>query len=648
MTNEEYQSKIATLKAWAHAYYVLDNPLATDEEYDRLYHEVLAYENAHPNRIAVDSPTQRVGGVVREEFSKASHRQRMWSMEDLFTLDEVQEWLERVEKKVGEVTYICEPKFDGASLNLIYEEGKLQRAITRGDGTIGEEVTDNVRTIHSIPLSIAHQELIEIRGEVVIPKEDFEIINQEREASGESPFANPRNAAAGSLRQLDSRITAKRRLVFYPWGLGENRLEGDRLSQKMAFVYRQGFLPPPYTKTCQTIQEIEHFYQFLIQERDAISMMMDGMVIKVDEIAKQEQLGYTVKFPKWMAAYKFPALEKATRLNGITIQVGRTGVLTPVAEVEPVTLEGALISRATLHNFEEIQRKGLMIGDWVILIRSGDVIPKITKVLTERRDGSEQPITRPTTCPACAEEVLDEGTLIKCQNLNCPARVINAISHFAKKGAMNIDGLGTRIIEMLVEHGKINDILGLYTLQAKDLEGLEGFKERRIEKLLHAIAKTKGTSLARLLNAMGIEHIGSVASRSIALAFGLGCLDATQEELESIEGIGPEMARSFVEFMRVNRDFVLQLFEVIEPTVEEVVEVKENPFKDRRIVLTGSMSQARGEIKRILEERGAKVSSSVSKKTDFLIYGEDAGSKYDKAVALGIPTLTEDEMREML
>ena len=655
---ELYLEKLEVLKKWAYAYYVDDNPIATDEEYDKLYHEVLDYETENPNEIASDSPTKRVGGVVRDEFSKATHIKRMWSMEDVFTTDEVQEWLDRTVKNVGKTPYVCEPKFDGASMNLLYENGSLVRAITRGDGVIGEEVTDNVRTIRSVPLSIEYQGQIEIRGEVVIRKDDFEIINKEREAEGENTFANPRNAAAGSLRQLDSSITAKRRLVFYPWGLGENTLDQSTLSEKMEFVYEQGFLKPPYTKACESIEQIEEFYHFLISKRDEIPMMMDGMVVKVDDTVKQEQLGYTVKVPKWMCAYKFPAIEKVTKINSITLQVGRTGVIVPVAEVEPVDLEGAIISRATLHNFDEIERKGVKVGDSVILIRSGDVIPKITKVLSDRRDGTEEEITIPKSCPTCKEELFIEVTYkgkdkkkrtsVLCQNLQCPDRVINSIIHFAKKGSMNIDGLGSRIVEMLVEEGKIKDILGLYSLKFEDMEGMEGFKEKRINKLLDAIADSKGTTLAKLLSAMGIEHIGAVAGKSIALEFGLGVVDVTEVQLEVIDGIGVEMAASFVEFMRVNREFVLKLFDEVEPTVEVKVEAKENPFKDKTVVLTGSMSVGRGVVKEMLEKLGAKVSGSVSKKTDFLIYGEDAGSKYDKAIKLDINVLKEDEMREML
>ena len=648
MTDKNYLEKIEILKKWSHAYYVEDNPIATDEEYDKLYHEILDYERENPDKALEDSPTKRVGGVVRDEFSKAKHIKRMWSMEDVFTPEEVQEWLDRVVKNVGECEYFCEPKFDGASMNLLYEKGKLLRAITRGDGVIGEEVTDNVRTIRSVPLTIAYEGLIEIRGEVVIRKDDFEIINQERLNEGEQPFANPRNAAAGSLRQLDSSITAKRRLVFYPWGIGENSLEQNKLSEKMNLVYAQGFLRPPYSQPCRTMEEIETFYRFLISKRDEIPMMMDGMVIKVDDIAKEEELGYTVKFPKWMCAYKFPAIEKVTKIEAITLQVGRTGVITPVAEIEPVNIEGAMVSRATLHNFDEIERKDIRIGDSVIIIRSGDVIPKIIKVLEERRTGNEVPVKRPTHCPTCGSELLDEGTLIKCQNLDCPDRVVNSIIHFAKKGCMNIDGLGAKIVEMLVKEKIIKDILDLYYIKAEDLAHLEGFKEKRIQNLLQAIEDTKGTALYRLITAMGIEHIGEVASKALALEFGLGIVDVTFDEVVAIDGLGEEMANSLLEFMRVNRTLVLKLFEVVQPTVEEKVEAVENPFKDKTVVLTGTMSVSRGVIKEMLEKLGAKVSGSVSKKTDYVIYGEDAGSKLTKAEKLGVKTLTEEEMREWL
>jgi DNA ligase (NAD+) len=648
MTYDSYLENVQILKKWAHAYYVEDNPVASDEEYDRLYHQVLSYEEAHPDKVAADSPTQRIGGMVLEGFTKAKHIKRMWSMEDVFSNEELEEWVARVEKNAGKASYFCEPKFDGASMNLLYDGGRLQQAITRGDGVMGEDVTVNVRTIRSVPLKIDYMDLIEIRGEVVIPKDDFEKINEERVANGEVPFANPRNAAAGSLRQLDPKITAKRKLAFYPWGVGENSLNYKKHSQKMQFVYDLGFLHPPTTRACETIEEIEDFYQQIISMRETIPVMMDGMVVKVDEVELEEILGYTVKFPRWMCAYKFPAIEKVTKIRDIILQVGRTGAVTPVDEVESVNIEGVVVNRATLHNFDEIERKDIRIGDTVIIIRSGDVIPKITKVLTDRRDGSEKIMRRPIECPVCGSELLDEGALIKCQNLSCPARVVNAIRYFASKGCMNIDGLGEKIVERLVKEKIISNILDLYMITYEDLENLEGFKEKRINNLLAAIEKTKGAPLYRLITAMGIEHIGEVASKALALEFGLGIVDATFDEIVAIDGIGEEMANSLLEFMRVNHDFVLQLFETIAPTVEEKIEAVDNPFKNKTVVLTGTMSVSRGVVKEMLEKLGAKVSGSVSKKTDFVIYGEDAGSKLAKAESLGVVTLTEDEMRAMI
>jgi len=613
MTKDTYDKKIELLKKYAHAYYVLDNPMVPDEEYDKLYHEVLDYEEKHPDQRASDSPTLRVGGIVLDSFSKASHIKRMWSMEDIFDHNELLEWIKRVEKNVDNPSYFCEPKFDGASLNIIYENGYLKQAITRGDGVIGEDVTENVKTIRSVPIDIEYKELIEIRGEVVIKKSDFLKINDERLKEDLPLFANPRNAAAGSLRQLDSSITAKRRLFFYPWGIGENSLENSRLSDKMEFIYNLGFLKPPMYKMINSIDEIEEFYKEIISKRDKIEMMMDGMVVKVDEIALQEELGYTVKYPKWMCAYKFPALEKSTTIKDIILQVGRTGVVTPVAVVEPTDIEGVVVERATLHNFDEIERKDIRIGDRVIIIRSGDVIPKIIKVQEQYRDGTQKKIPRPTECPVCHKELLDEGILIKCQNLECSARVVNSIKYFASRKCLNIDGLGGKIVEKLYQEGLVKSVVDLFSLKTEELLKLEGFKEKKVQNLLNSIAATKGSDCWRVINSFGIEHVESV-----------------------------------LEFVRVNQQMIKKLFELIKPTVEKKTEAAENPFKGKVVVLTGSMSQSRNEIKQMLENLGAKVTGSVSKKTDFVIYGEDAGSKYDKAVKLGVETLTEQQMREMI
>ncbi len=648
MTTKAYKKNIKTLKKWADAYYVEDNPLVTDEVYDKLYHEVQAFEQKHPDIVDPTSPTQRVGAPTKDGFRKAKHLSPMWSMEDVFNDVEFEQWYERINKKYPNERYYVEPKFDGASLNLIYNNGELQQAITRGDGLVGEDVTNNARTIKSIPLDIGHEGLIEIRGEVLMTLEEFERINKERLERGEQPFANPRNAASGSLRQLDPAVTARRNLIFQPWGVGVNDLKYEYLSDMMTYIYDLGFKKPPIRRVCSDVKEIESVYEELKKIRGSLPVMLDGMVVKVDRIALQEKLGYTVKYPRWMVAYKFPAVEKQTRIKDVVLQVGRTGVITPVAVLEPVNIEGAVVERATLNNFDYIEKLDVRIGDMVTIIRSGDVIPKIIKVLKEYRTGKEKQIPRPTHCPECGSEVLDEGALIKCQNLSCPARVVNSIYHYASKNCMNIEGLGEKIVEQLYEAGLVKEIEDLYHLKMEDLLKLEGFKEKKAKKLLDAIEASKGRECWRFVNGLGIEHIGEVASKKICETFGLNFLNATKDELTNIEGFGEEMAESFLEFVRVNHDKVTRLMQIVQPKAPEKKELKESPFTGKTVVLTGTMSQSRGKIKEMLEELGAKVSGSVSKKTDYVIYGEDAGSKLEKAEKLGVATLTEGEMRGMV
>lgn len=649
MTHENYQENVKILNKYAHYYYVLDDPLTTDEVYDKLYHEVLAYEEEHPEQIELDSPTQRVGDVISEGFDKAPHLSRMWSLEDLFNSEDLQKWLDKVGKLSENISFYCEPKFDGASLNLIYENGNLVQAITRGDGVIGEDITQNAKTIRSIPLKISYDKRLEIRGEVVIFKNEFEKINAERLKEGESLFANPRNAAAGSLRQLDSSITSSRNLVFLPYGLGENELEIALLNERMLFVYELGFRSPPLHALAKGFDEIEEIYTKMKDERESFDMMLDGMVIKVNQIEAQEEMGYTVKNPRWSSAYKFPAVEKVTTVKDIILQVGRSGAVTPVAVVEPTPIEGVVVERASLHNFDEIERKDIRLGDKVIILRSGDVIPKIIKVLVHERAEESKPYTRPTQCPVCSSELLDEGALTKCQNLECSSRVVNSIIYFASKACLNIDGLGERIVEVLFEEGLVKSVIDLYDLQLEQLLELEGFKEKKSEKIIKSIQESKGKECWRFVNGMGIEHIGEVASKSLCENFGLGFVTASKEALLCIEGIGEEMAESLLEFVRVNGEYIQRLQNKLEPQApKEKVEAAENPFKGKVVVLTGSMSESRGNIKTMLEELGAKVSGSVSKKTDFLIYGEDAGSKYDKAVDLGVETITESYMREII
>ena len=648
MDVDEYKKSVEMLNDWAKAYYTLDNPIASDEEYDRLYKKVVNFERKNPTLTAPNSPTKRVGGVVLDGFEKARHLKRMWSMEDIFSEDELDAWIKRVEKSISGFSYYCEPKFDGASMDIVYEGGKLKQAITRGDGQIGEDVTENVKTINSVPLEIDYDKLISITGEVVINKSDFELINKQREEQGETPFANPRNAAAGSLRQLDTKITAKRKLMFYPWGVGENSLDFKLLSEVMDFIYNLGFLSPPKRLVTKSRDEVLSFYGEMTKTRDKISMMLDGVSIKINELILQEELGYTVKYPKWMVAFKFPAVEKVTKIKDIVVQVGRTGVLTPVAILEPVNIEGAVVERATLHNFDEIERKDIEINDSVIIIRSGDVIPKVTKVLSERRDGSQKKIARPQSCPVCGSEVLDEGILIKCQNLSCSARVVNSIIHFASRKCMNIDGLGDKIVELLYEQGLLNSIEDLYSLKLEDLLGLEGFKERKSQNLINSIQKSKIVELHKFINALGIEHIGEVAAVKLAENFGKDWFRTSYEELIAVDGFGEEIAKSLGEFVRVNEERILRLNQILEIQKPKVEEKIDSIFSGKTVVITGTMSKSRGEIQKLLEKHGAKVTKSVSKKTDFVVYGEDAGSKYDKAQSLGVALINEEEMLNAL
>ncbi len=646
---QEYKEAVEKLKRWAYAYYVLDNPEVPDEVYDKLYREVEEYEKAHPEIIDPTSPTQRIGAEPAKEFKKIRHLTKMWSMEDVFDEKEMQEWLERVYRGVGrrDVQFYVEPKFDGASLNLIYEDGLLKSAATRGDGEIGEDVTQNAKTIPSIPLGIEYKGRIEIRGEVVIRKDDFEKLNHERALKGEPTFANPRNAAAGSLRQLDPKITARRKLYFYPWGVGYNELSYKYLHELMDFVYSLGFLKPFKRAICQNSKEIQKVYEEFQSQRDSLPVMLDGMVIKVDEIALHQILGYTVKYPRWMVAYKFPAVEKMTRILDVVPQVGRTGVITPVAILEPVEIEGVIVERATLHNYAEIERKDIRIGDMVIVIRSGDVIPEVTKVLKEYRTGKEKPIERPTKCPVCRQPLLDEGILIKCQNLSCPARVVNSIIYFASKQCLNIAGLGEATVKLLYEKGLVRDVVDLFYLKKEDLLKLPGFGEKKAQNLIDAIESVKGVECWRFVNALGIEHIGEVASKKLCERFGLEWYKVPKERLYEIEGFGPEMVRSIEEFVEVNKDKIEKLIAIIQPKAPHK-EHKPTPLTGKRVVLTGEMRLPREKIKELLEELGAQVTSSVSRKTDFVVYGEHPGSKYEKAQNLGVRLVSEDEFWQML
>ena len=647
MTQKEYISNVETLNLWAKHYYILDNPIATDEEYDKLYHEVKAYEDKNPSLILSHSPTQRVGDRILDSFSKSEHIERMWSLDDIFSTKELQDWINRVSKEEN-LSFTVDCKFDGASLNLLYENGNLIKAATRGDAFVGEDVTQNAKTIPSIPLNIPYQGKIEIRGECVIAKEDFETINKERLENGESLFANPRNAAAGSLRQLDSKITAKRKLQFIPWGVGYCEIKEDSFFALMKKIRFFGFKDSRFLKVCTHISEIEQSYQNLIKMRDSYPIMLDGMVIRIDSMRMQNKLGFTIKSPRFACAYKFPAIEKKAKILSVSLQVGRTGVITPVANLEPVMIEGAKVSKATLHNFDEIKRKDIRINDFVIIIRSGDVIPKIIKPLVELRDGTQKECEIPKNCPICGSELLIEEKLIKCQNLNCEARVINSIIHFASKKALNIDGLGDKIIELLFSEKIISSIEDLFSLTYEDLAHLEGFKEKKSNNLLNAISQTKGVDLWRFINALGIEHIGEGASKKIASSFGLDFYLKSYEDFIALDGFGEEMANSLCEFCNVNKERLLKLLKIIEPKAVQLTNNTDSKIINKTFVITGTLSQKREFYQEKIESLGGKVSNSVSKKTDYLLCGEDAGSKLAKAQELGVKILDENTFNLLL
>ena len=642
MSYDEYLKLVKLANDWMWAYYY-DTPLATDSEYDELIRQIKAYEEQNKDKIDPNSPTQKVAPTIQDDFKKIKHQKRMWSMEDVFDDAELLAWANRA--KALDEEFFIEPKFDGASLNLTYENGKLKSAATRGDGEIGEDVTLNAMVIDSIPKTIPYLDMIEIRGEVVIFKDDFEKINQSRKEQNQSLFSNPRNAASGSLRQLDTSITRQRNLKFFPWGVGQNNLTYQKHSEVMEFVRNLGFLVDDFCHKAK-FDDIKSLYESLSKQRESKPMMLDGMVVRIDDIKKCEELGYTVKFPRFMAAFKFKAIEATTKLIGVNIQVGRTGVLTPVGVLEPVMIDGVRVSNVTLHNFDEIQRLELMIGDIVGVVRSGDVIPKITSVFKDRRSDNLSPILRPTACVNCGEEVLDDGTRIICQNLKCSAKAMQSIIYFASKKCLNIDGLGENIIKLLFNENKIKSPKDIFSLTYDDFIGLEGFKDKKINNILSAIQEAKNCELSSFINALGCEHIGEVAAKKIASSFGFDWLYKTYDDFISLDGFGEQMAKSLVEFCHVNKDLILEFYEVLSLT-NEITQIKEHLFNAKTFVITGTLSRPRDEFVKLLEGVGAKTSGSVSKKTDYLLCGEDAGSKLEKAKTLGVKILSEDEFQAL-
>ena len=652
----------AEIRKHDHYYYVLNQPLISDAEYDRLFRELQELEEKYPQFVTPDSPTQRVGAPPAEEFRPVRHAIPMLSLQNCFSEEEFLEWDRRVRRLLGgrQPVYICEPKLDGLSVELVYENGVLTVGSTRGDGYVGEDVTRNLRTIRQIPLRLLPlngkaPRLLEVRGEVYMEKEAFRRLNREREEKGEPLFANPRNAAAGSLRQLDPGITARRPLKAFFYALG--RAEGITIRSQeelLAILSKLGFPVNPLWKRCESPEEAIAFYHELLERRDELPYEADGVVVKVNDFSQREALGEVSRAPRWAIAFKFPAEEATTRVLDIVVQVGRTGALTPVAILEPVEVSGVTVSRATLHNEDEVKRKDVRIGDWVVVRRAGEVIPEVVKSIPERRTGKEREFRMPDRCPVCGGPVVrPPGEVIhRCENLSCPARIKEAIRHFASRRAADIEGLGEKLVDQLVDKGLVRRISDLYHLTKQQLASLERIGEKSAQNLLEQLERSKGMSLARLIYALGIRYVGEHIAEVLAERF--GSIDelarASYEELVGIPEIGPRIAQSIVDFFasQGNRRLIEELKAVgIDPRAQRPPE--KGPLAGKTFLFTGRLSgMTRQEAKRLVESLGGKVASSVSRKVDYVVVGEDPGSKLDRARALGITTLSEEEFKELV
>ncbi len=643
-------------------YYVLNSPVISDAEYDRLLRKLMELEEKYPEFFDPNSPTQRVGAKPLEAFGVVEHEIPMLSLSNAFNEDEVREFDRRVKRFLGlpedhVIEYVAEPKMDGTAISILYRDGRFVRAATRGDGFRGEDVTSNVRTIKKVPMYLLSDKtppppVLEVRGEVFMEKEAFRKLNEERVRNGEDPFANPRNAAAGSLRQLDPRVTAKRELDVYFYGIGV--VEGFSPKTQwelLESLNHWGLKTNPLSKLCKGIDEALERHKYLESIRDQLPYEIDGMVIKVNSMELQRILGEVSRSPRWAIAYKFPPTLEATRILDIKVQVGRTGTLTPVAILEPVRISGAEVSRATLHNQDEIDRKDIRIGDWVFVERAGDVIPEVVKVIKEKRTGNEKKFKMPERCPECGAPVVRDGAYHRCIGLSCPAQLKARIRHFVSKRAMDIEGIGPKLIDQLVSKGLVKDPADLYSIDKNTWASLERMGEKSAENIINALEKSKDTELWRFIYALGIRHVGEHISK--VLAERLGSLDAffnvTEEELLQIPEVGPEVAKSVVEFFgsEENRKVIQKLLESgIKPKSPER---KELPLTGTTFVFTGALeSMTRDEAKRIVESLGGRVSSSVSKKVDYVVVGKSPGSKLDKAMSLGIKTISEEEFLKMV
>lgn len=662
---KEIQERAAKLREdirrYDYYYYVLNQPLVSDAEYDRLFLELQELEQKYPELVVPDSPTQRVGAPPAEEFAQVEHAIPMLSLQNCFSDEELEEWDERVRRLLGgePVEYVCEPKLDGLSVELVYVDGVFTVGSTRGDGRVGEDVTRNLRTIKQVPLRLFPLDgkvprLLEARGEVYMEKEAFRHLNEERERAGEPLFANPRNAAAGSLRQLDPNITASRPLKVFFYAMG--RAEGIEIRSQVELLTifpKLGLPANPLWKLCKTLDEVKAFYRELLAMRHELLYEADGMVVKVNDFRQREILGEVSRAPRWAIAYKFPAEEATTRVLDIIVQVGRTGALTPVAILEPVEVSGATVSRATLHNEDEVRRKDVRIGDWVIVRRAGEVIPEVVKSIPERRTGKEKEFKMPERCPACGGPVIRPPGEVayRCENLSCPARIKESIRHFASRRAMDIEGLGEKLVDKLVETGLVRKLSDIYRLRKEDLVNLERMGEKSAQNLLEQIARSKNAGLARLIFALGIRYVGEHLAEVLAEHFpSLEALSQTDYyELLQIPEIGPRIAQSLVDFFKneENRRLIRELKELGVKT--EAERLKEGPLSGKTFVFTGSLSSfTREEARRLVESLGGRVASGVSRKVDYVVVGADPGEKLRKAQELGITILTEEDFRKLV
>jgi DNA ligase (NAD+) len=645
------------LRKHEYHYYVLDDPLVSDAEYDQLMQELRQIENMHPELITPDSPTQRVGGQATEKFKPVIHRRPLLSLDNAFSLADLQEFHRRINRVVAAFSYMAELKIDGVSIVLIYQDGLLVNAATRGDGLVGEDVTNNIKTIRSIPLRLRDNlSRLEVRGEIYMPKQEFLRLNQEKEEKGEKVFANPRNAAAGSIRQLDPGITASRALAAFIYDI--IHIEGQEINNQqetLDFLKQQGFPVNPEARYCADIEAVYAYSQEYQERRHDLPYEIDGVVIKLNPFAERETLGQTAKSPRWAIAYKFPAEEKETRLLAVEINVGRTGIIAPTAILEPVSLAGTTVSRASLHNFDLLREKDIRVGDMVLVHKAGDIIPEIIKPIAEKRQGSEPEIEPPASCPACGSQVVRfQGEVAyRCENINCPARLKESLIFFASRSAMDIDGLGPAVIDQLVEKKLVEKVDDLYYLQEEDITSLDRMGAKSASNLITAIADSKARPLYRLVTALGIRHIGSKTARQLTAH--IHDIDefseVSEEQLMSIPEIGPKMAESIVKFFREprNQATIARLKAVGVNTVEAESSGGLKPLAEKTFVLTGTLeSLTRNEASEKIEALGGKVSNSVSKKTDYVVAGFEPGSKYDKAIQLGVTILTEEEFRNML